>query len=274
LNVFQEYAAYYDLLYQDKDFSREADFVHCLIQREVPGALSLLDLGCGTGAHAAIFAELGYYVRGVDQSSKMLSQANRRWQALPPELRARLFFEQKDLRTLRLNKTFDAIVLLFHVISYQTSNADLQAAFATVAAHLNPNGIVLFDFWYGPAVLAHPPVLQMKTCENENCQISRTANPLMHPNDNVVDVHYEIVATDKTTSRRQGFTEIHRMRYLFKPELDLFLEKTGLVSNGFGEWFTGRVPGLDTWNVWLSATLSPQTELEGEKPRGRGAMLC
>ena len=119
-------------------------------------------------------------------------------------------------------------MLLFHVISYQTSNADLQAAFATVAAHLNPKGIVLFDFWYGPAVLTHPPVPGTKNFEDENWQISRAANPVMQPNDNVVDVHYEIATMEKATSQRQRFSEIHRMRYLFKPELDLFLEQAGL----------------------------------------------
>ena len=78
MKLFQEYAAYYDLLYQDKDYPREAEFVHHLIQREMPGAVSLLDLGCGTGAHASSFAEMGYSVHGVDQSAKMLAQANRR----------------------------------------------------------------------------------------------------------------------------------------------------------------------------------------------------
>ena len=254
MNIFQEYAAYYDLLYQDKDFAREANFVHRLIQREVPGAISLLDLGCGTGAHAAIFAEMGYWVHGVDQSSKMLDQADRRRQALAPEVRARLSLEQNDLRTLRLNKTFDAIILLFHVISYQTSDADLQSCFATIADHLDSNGIVLFNFWYGPAVLAHPPVLRNKTFEDEKFKISRVANPLMQPNNNVVDVHYNIIATEKETRKRHQFMECHRMRYLFKSELDLFLEEAGLTSNSFGEWLTEKTPQRDTWNVFVSAT--------------------
>jgi SAM-dependent methyltransferase len=256
LKAFQEYAAYYDLLYQDKNFAEEVNFVHRLIQRKKPGAISLLDLGCGTGGHAAIFAETGYSVHGIDQSSKMLAQAGRRRQALAPEVRARLFFEQKDLRTLRLNKTFDAIVLLFHVISYQTNDADLQAAFATIAGHLNSNGIVLFDFWYGPAVLAHPPVFRNKTIEGEKFKISRVASPLMHTNGNVVDVRYKIIATEKATSKRHEFIECHRMRYLFKSELELFLEEAGLTPNGFGEWLTGKAPECDTWSVFVTATRS------------------
>lgn len=253
MNVFEDYAAYYDLLYQDKDYAREAEFVHRLIQDEMRGAVSILDLGCGTGTHAAIFAEMGYSVHGIDQSAKMVTMAEQRRQTLPSELRDQLVFEQGDLRTLRLNKAFDAIVLLFHVMSYQTSNADLQAAFATVAAHLKPKGVVLFDFWYGPAVLAHPPKSRTKTFEDENWQVSRNAKPLMLPEVNVVDVHYDIAAIQKATLQRQHVTEIHRMRYLFKPELELLLRTAGLVSKGFGEWLTVRAPGRDSWNVWMSA---------------------
>jgi SAM-dependent methyltransferase len=256
MNVFQEYAAFYDLLYHDKDFAREARFVHHLIQQQKPGAISLLDLGCGTGTHAAILAEMGYFVYGVDQSSKMLAHASRRRQAMAPEARTRLFFEHNDLRTLRLNKTFDVIVLLFHVMSYQTSDADLRAAFTTIATHLNSNGVVLFDFWYGPAVLAQPPVLRDKVFEDEKVKISRVASPLIHSYDNIVDVHCKITATEKATSKYHEFTECHRMRYLFKPELDRFLQEAGLLPRSFGEWLTGRAPGCDTWNVFVSAIRS------------------
>jgi SAM-dependent methyltransferase len=257
LNIFQEYAAYYDLLYQDRDFAREATFVHRLIQLEMPGAISLLDLGCGTGAHAAILAEMGYSVHGIDQSSQMLALADRRRQALAPEVCARLCFEQNDLRTLRLNKTFDVIVLLFHVMSYQISDADLRAAFVTIATHLNSNGIVLFDFWYGPAVLADPPLSRNKVFEDEKFKISRVAISSMHAY-NLVDVNYKITATEKASSKSHEFTECHRMRYLFKPELDLFLREAGLLASSFGEWITGRPPDCGTWNVFVSATRSYQ----------------
>ena len=60
MDAFGAYARYYDLLYRDKDYPAEARYLHELIQRHAPGAQSILDLGCGTGAHAAEFAELGY----------------------------------------------------------------------------------------------------------------------------------------------------------------------------------------------------------------------
>jgi SAM-dependent methyltransferase len=258
LKVFQDYAAYYDLLYHDKNFEREVDFVHQIVQRQRPGAVSMLDLGCGTGAHAAIFAKMGYFVHGVDQSSRMLVHAYRRLEVLAPEVRSRVCFEQNDIRSLKLNKTFDVIVLLFHVVSYQISDVDLRATFATIADHLHPNGIVLFDFWYGPAVIAHPPGMRMKSFEDHNFHISRTANPLMRPDENVVKVQYKFTVTEKATLRCQEFNETHCMRYLFKPELDEFLREAGLAPNGFAEWLSDNVPGCNTWNVYINATLALQ----------------
>jgi SAM-dependent methyltransferase len=256
LNIFDEYASYYDLIYQRKDFVAEVDFVHKLIQRRIPGAASILDLGCGTGVHAAIFAEMGYRVHGVDQSSRMLVEAARRRELLAPKLQDRVLFEQNDIRSLRLHKSFDAIVLLFNVINYQTRDMDLQAVFTSVASHLKPKGILVFDFWHGPAVIADPPAVRRMTVENKHIQVSRLATPSVFFDRHLVDVNYTITITEKLTARRRSFSELHRMRYLFKPELDLFLKEAGMVPNDFGEWLSNRPPGPNTWKVWMSAALS------------------
>ena len=52
LYPFEKSADFYDELYESKDYTAEADYVDGLIQRHLPGAQSLLDLGCGTGRHA------------------------------------------------------------------------------------------------------------------------------------------------------------------------------------------------------------------------------
>jgi hypothetical protein len=47
---------------------------------------------------------------------------------------------------------------LFHVMSYQTSNKDLQDAFETAKINLKPGEIFIFDCWYGSSVLTDRPV--------------------------------------------------------------------------------------------------------------------
>ena len=130
--VFLDYAKYYDLLYGDKDYDGEADFVHQLIQRYSPGARTMLDLGCGTGRHAFSLAEKGYVVTGVDQSEKMLSMATEAAALLHSPVSKQLSFQHGDIRKLKTGRTYDAIVSLFHVISYQPTNDDLEQAIQDV----------------------------------------------------------------------------------------------------------------------------------------------
>lgn len=47
-----------------------------------------------------------------------------------------------DMRSLRLDETFDA-VLVHDAIDYMTTEHDLAAAFETAAAHLQPSGQLL-----------------------------------------------------------------------------------------------------------------------------------
>jgi len=56
--VFNAYAAYYDLLYKEKNYAEEAEYIHGLIQKNTPGAKTILELGCGTGQHAVEFSRL------------------------------------------------------------------------------------------------------------------------------------------------------------------------------------------------------------------------
>jgi SAM-dependent methyltransferase len=251
MNVFGNYARYYNLLYRDKDYTREAQFIHHLLQTHASNTQSILELGCGTGNHARLLAKEGYEVHGVDLSTQMLQQASDRLSQLPQELASRLAFYQGDIRTIRLDRQFDAIISLFHVFSYQTTNEDLKAAFATVKAHLKPRGVFIFDCWYGPAVLSDRPTVRIKRLEDEDISITRIADPVIHPNQNIVDVNYQAFIKDKNTGKVEELQETHRMRYLFKPEIDLLLTESYLEPIECGEWMTKRKPGFDTWGVYF-----------------------
>lgn len=251
MNVFGNYARYYDLLYRDKDYSGEAQFIHELLKNYAPSTKSVLELGCGTGAHAVLLAKEGYQVHGVDLSAEMLQRATYRRCHLPTELASRLEFSQGDIRTIRINQQFDAVISLFHVISYQTTNEDLQAAFATVKAHLKPGGVFIFDCWYGPAVLSDRPGVRVKRLEDEEISVIRIADALMYPNENLVDVNYQVFIKQKNTGIVEELQETHKMRYLFKPEIKLLLVQSGLKYVESREWMTTREPGFDTWGVYF-----------------------
>ena len=90
----------------------------------------VLHLGCG-GGH--VDSRLKRYVRitGVDLSSAMLRLARR----LNPEVT----YRRGDMRSARLNRTFDG-AMISDAVAYMTSARDLARAFATAFRHLRPGG--------------------------------------------------------------------------------------------------------------------------------------
>ena len=129
MSVFGSYAQYYDLLYQDKDYDSEANFIHKLIQDYAINTKSILELGCGTGIHAEKLAAKGYLVHGIDMSDEMLNCAKERQQYIPDDVNNRLSFSCADIRNFKIDLNFDVVISLFHGISYQTENNDLKSVF-------------------------------------------------------------------------------------------------------------------------------------------------
>jgi SAM-dependent methyltransferase len=255
MSVFSRYAAYYDLLYQDKNYVEEAQFIDRLLRQYGQDPHSILDLGCGTGRHAALLANQGYLVHGVDTSANMLQQATQRQALLEPEVANRLQFSQAEIDKVQLFQTFDAVVSLFHVISYQTSNQALQNTFQTVKSHLKPGGVFIFDIWYGPAVLHHRPSVRVKRVEDDRWSLTRIAEPTLDPHRNCVTVQYQIWVQDKTLSTPpQTFYEHHQLRYLFQPEIELLLLQAGLHLLDTREWLTAKQPSMDSWSIYFVAS--------------------
>jgi len=249
--VFDLYAKYYDLLYKEKDYFREAQYINTLIEKFRPNSKSILDLGCGTGRHDIIFAENGFEVTGVEQSDKMLEKAMVNKQNSKSYLN--LEFVKSDIRNIKLNKKFDVVFSLFHVMSYQTTNKDLKMTLATVKEHLKEDGIFIFDFWYGPAVFTERPEKRVKVLEDEEIKVERIADPVLKLNDNIVDVNYSVYVTDKFTGDKNEILETHSMRYFFIPELKLLLDELNMGIINYEEWLTGHKLNEKSWSAVVIA---------------------
>jgi SAM-dependent methyltransferase len=248
-DVFQRYGAYYDLLYRDKDYAAEVDYIARILRAADPNANKLLELGSGTGRHGSLLARRGFDVFGVERSESMVTAARTVSIPLSESGGGSFHCTQGDICAVKLDRVFDAVLALFHVVSYQTRNADVMQTFANVARHLRPRGVFLFDVWHGPAVLAERPSVRVKRVEDDHTRLIRIAEPELDLNASVVTVRYTMLAEAKTDGRLTTFTEQHPMRYFFPVEIDLLAGQAGFDVERTEEFFTGRMPSDGTWGV-------------------------
>ncbi|WP_293789525.1 class I SAM-dependent methyltransferase [uncultured Pedobacter sp.] len=239
---FNLYSQYYDLLYQDKDYGAEADYLHQLINRYRPKSTSILELGSGTGKHANLLAEKNYNILGLERSAEMVEIANR-------TKTKNVDFKIADITEFQTNQSFDVAVSLFHVISYLTDNQSLINTFKNVHRHLNENGLFIFDVWHSSAVNFQVPEKRTKTLQNEVIQVTRHANPIIDTEQNIVEVNYTIKVKDLEDGTTFHIEESHPMRHFSKPEIELLAYATGFEVIHKEEFLTKAIPSAETWGV-------------------------
>ena len=137
--MYSQLASWFHLITAPADYADEAaNVVRLLANHGValgpanPGA-TVLELGSGggnTASHLKAHARLTL----TDIAPAML--------ALSATLNPECEHIAGDMRTLRLGRTFDA-VLLHDAVTYMTTEADLRAAIETAFVHLRPGGAVV-----------------------------------------------------------------------------------------------------------------------------------
>ena len=241
-NPFNAYSSYYDLIYQNKPYQKEADFIGSLIAEYGKGN-RVLELGCGTGKHARLLCNKGFKMTGVDLSKDMLDIARE-------QSGSDISYVCGDLRNLSLNDTdkFDVVIAMFDVVSYLPTNKDIEKMLANISQYLRKGGVLIFDAWYGPAVLHLRPYTRIGRWQNNEVSITRISDPDMDYNNNICTVNYEIFIEQNNASISK-LKEKHPMRYFFLPELDQLFNANGYSRLKSMEWFTSNEPSENIWSI-------------------------
>lgn len=252
MSAFGQYAPWYDLMYEDKDYVSEASFVEAQLLGHGAKPGSLLDLGCGTGAHALEFARRGWTVTGIDSSTDMVQRAGERLAATTQKAT----FRCGDVCEAGPERDFDAVVSLFHVASYQTSRARLEAMLANAHAALKVGGVLLFDYWYGGAVLAQGVETRVKVIERPPLRVTRIAQSDHNETNSTVRVNYTLFCEHTALSTIKRVDEVHHLHYWFPFEIESSLRATGFNPVGQYAWLSNQPPVARTWAAYAVARKS------------------
>lgn len=257
MTVFDiDYARGYDALYKDKDYKAECDLVEeaIALYGKQPTA-RVLDVGCGTGGHAIELSHRGHAVTGIDISPHMLEAARQKTKFLQSVAHTPLFLEG-DARTFtaRDHGKFDVAVMMFAVLGYLGSNTNVLDALKNIRAHLAEGGIFVCDFWWGPAVLSQRPGERVRIVPTNYGKLLRGTRTDLDTLNNIAHVNFELFHLSDTEPASQT-SETHRMRYFFKPELELFLQTAGFRLERLSQFMhLDQQPTDNSWNAMLVGT--------------------
>jgi len=229
----EDYAKFYDMLYSDKDYTSECNFLEEVFKRysKIP-VRSILDVGCGTGNHAAELIKRGYDVVGVEPSEPMASFAVKK--GIDVVL-------GKVLDLPNFNNKFDAVISMFTVIGYIHDTNELIDTFKWIRQHTNH--LFIFDFWNGNAVLTQKPTIGKKRISDE---YYRVKYPKLITNDHVVRVKQTIY----DNSDNIIVEEEHVVRYYFPREIEHYLNDAGFRLIGlFPCWRLDRDIRDTDWDI-------------------------
>ncbi len=219
MNCFnKDYSSFYDLIYKDKKYTKEILSIKKIIKKYHKKPKNLLEFGCGTGNHSNLLSKLNLDVLGIDKSPFMLNIAKKKYGK-----NTKLKFLKSDINKLKIKKRFDIVSALFHILSYQIQEEKIEKFFINSHRHLKKNGILIFDFWYKPAVLNLRPAIKVKFATDKKYEIYRITHPKWNKSQDIINIGYELLIFNKKNKKAKTIKEIHRMKYFDLEKIKKYL---------------------------------------------------
>jgi SAM-dependent methyltransferase len=141
-------AEYYETIVTDHFSRHMVEYTFRILRRFRFQPESVLELCCGTGTAAVMFAEHGFNVTGLDGSKEMLKIAGAKARAKRLSIR----FVNQQLPDFEITsgrpqtiQSFDLVTCYFDSLNYLLKERELKKCFKAVNNHLNPGGLFIFD---------------------------------------------------------------------------------------------------------------------------------
>ena len=129
---YKEFAKYYDKFYQNKNYKKETEFLKNFINAND----KILDIGCGTGIHAALLTDNGFEVDGLDLNKEMLEIAKTR-------LKTNLYWQ--NILEIDISKKYNMIISMFAVFNHLKDKDVLMRGLMNLKQLLHDGGKIIID---------------------------------------------------------------------------------------------------------------------------------
>lgn len=129
---YKEFAMYYDKFYQNKNYEKETEFLKNFINADD----NILDVGCGTGIHAALLTDNGFEVDGLDLNKEMLEIAKTR-------LKTNLYWQ--NILEIDISKKYNMIISMFAVFNHLKDTDELMRGLMNLKQLLHDGGKIIID---------------------------------------------------------------------------------------------------------------------------------
>ncbi len=139
--VYNRFADVYDKTGSDRFSIKMFGYTQRLLSRLRFKPHSILDLACGTGTAAVLWAKNGARVFGIDGSDQMLEMARRKAHAE----KVTIELSRQKMTSFSLPEKVDLVTCYFDSLNYLLTLADMAACFKSVRRVLNDDGYFIFD---------------------------------------------------------------------------------------------------------------------------------
>jgi len=236
-------AKYYDLLYQDKDYRGEVEFIKKIIKKRAPRAKSVLDVGCGTGNHLNLLLRNFEVLYGVDLNPEALKEARKK----SPKVK----YFTGGMTDFAIGRKFEVITCLFSVFNYNLSAKDAQKTLQNIKSHLEKKGLVIFAL-YLPRNTKKETKLHFG--KNSEAEVTKINQFVFDPKTSLETSDFIVLIKDKKGTKLFPEKD-HQCRIYEVDKFSEMLTKAGFVNIEVFDDFTDKPVSKETKYPVFAANL-------------------
>jgi SAM-dependent methyltransferase len=250
--LFDRFARFYDA-----DYRNYTDDLSAILDIAAECQGPVLELGCGTGRVLQPLVNAGYSVTGIDISPALLAVARAKLPITNHQSPIPLI--EADLRSFDLpHKHFAFAFCTSNTLMHLTTQADQFAVLRNAQRHLRPGGLLLIDLFNPdlPRLLAVNGLQELADQWIDTATGAQVFKWSVRTVDWAEQIQetlfiYEEVLPDGTVHRTAcPFT----LRFLWRSEAELLLEKAGLIVQEIWGDFDGNPYDSSSEHLILLAT--------------------